>query len=664
MSTLVAADRAVPATLQRPRWRWTPAALTAAAVVPVVGAVVRAVHQQWFPVGDSALLYLRGRDVLTADHPWLGSWTSASLSIGHDVNNPGPLYSDLIAPFGRLIHGGAGAAVGVGVVNILAVIGISIAALHVGGWRLQRAMLVATAALVWTMGSWLLVDIWQPHALLLPFVLLLLLLLGIALERWRCVPWAVAIGSVVVQTHIAYAYALAALAAVTVVILAVRCGSLRGLRWRRALTGRRARWSSGVFLVLWSQPIIEQLFGSGEGNLARLASGASGGGLKVGVRDATRLTAAVMFQAPWNLQSGFTTAVPRTPLTQTADGPALVLAGIHRFVIAAAILVVIVAVLVLLAETHRRASDVLLATACWFAAASVVAAVVCVAVVTVGDVGLGQHHVRWLWPLTIVVQTIGAWAVLELIGRRLRARDTRGSLPHLAGGLAAALTLVFAFVAIPAFAQPEGPTADRDAMPALRQVFAQLGALRSSSPVLFDLGNLVVYEPYSSAIMMRLQELGISFRVADAPMVRQVGNRRRASGQERTTIFQLEHLDAVTYSGSACRIAFGSSLSADAADTAAADSARIATRLADGAVAVDAARLAADDASTYATITGGDIARAERAVDDGTLSRWVSDGTASIDDDDRAALARISRWVSTAYVLYAVGPPTCPSPDA
>ncbi|MEO5900972.1 MAG: hypothetical protein ABIR68_12715, partial [Ilumatobacteraceae bacterium] len=552
MSTLVAADRAVAATPERPRWRWTPAALTAAVVVPIVVAVVRAVHERWFPVGDSALLYVRARDVLTADHPWLGSWTSASLSIGHDVNNPGPLYSDLIAPFGRLLHGGAGAAIGVGLVNFLAVIGISVAARHVGGWRMQRVMLVATAALVWTMGSWLLVDIWQPHALLLPFVLLLVLLLGIALERWRCVPWAVTIGSIVVQTHIAYAYALAALTAVTVVILAVRRGSLRGLPWRPSLTGRQARWSYGGFLVLWSQPIIEQLFGSGEGNLARLATGASGGGLKVGVRDATRLTAAVMFQAPWQLQSGFTTAVPRTPLTQTAAGPTLVIAGIHRFVIAAAILVVIIGVLVALAVAHRRADDVLLATACWFAAASVVTGVVCVAVVTVGDVGLGQHHVRWLWPLTIVVQTIGAWSVLELVGRRLRARDTRRSLPRFAGGLTAVLTLVFAVVAVPAFAQPEGPTADRDAMPALRQVFAQLDVLGSSSPVLFDLGNLVVYEPYSSAIMMRLQELGISFRVTEASMVRQVGNRRASTGHERTTIFQLEHLDAVTYEGSAC----------------------------------------------------------------------------------------------------------------
>ncbi|MEO5899496.1 MAG: hypothetical protein ABIR68_05105, partial [Ilumatobacteraceae bacterium] len=111
-------------------------------------------------------------------------------------------------------------------------------------------------------------------------------------------------------------------------------------------------------------------------------------------------------------------------------------------------------------------------------------------------------------------------------------------------------------------------------------------------------------------------------------------------------------------------VAFGSSLSADAAERAAGDSASIATRLAGGEIAVDTSRLSADDAASYATITGDHVAEAERAVDDGTLSRWVADGAASINDDDRAALTRIGRWVSTAYALYAVDPATCPSPPA
>jgi hypothetical protein len=120
MTALAVAQPDTAEVVAVPRWRWLPAVLTAVVIAPIVVAVGRAVHQRWFPIGDSALLYVRARDVFTGNTPLLGSWSSASLTIGHDVNNPGPLYSDLIAPFGHLLHGGAGAAVGVGAVNLAA----------------------------------------------------------------------------------------------------------------------------------------------------------------------------------------------------------------------------------------------------------------------------------------------------------------------------------------------------------------------------------------------------------------------------------------------------------------------------------------------------------------------------------------------------------------
>ncbi len=66
-------------------------AATAVVIVPFVTAVLRALRSDWFPVGDNALLFIRTRDVLTEDHPFLGSWTSASLSVGENMNNPGAL---------------------------------------------------------------------------------------------------------------------------------------------------------------------------------------------------------------------------------------------------------------------------------------------------------------------------------------------------------------------------------------------------------------------------------------------------------------------------------------------------------------------------------------------------------------------------------------------
>jgi hypothetical protein len=68
-------------------------------VLPIVVAVVRALVHGWFPIGDAALLAIRAYDVGTSHNPLLGSWTSASFALGIDVNNPGPLYPDLLAPF-------------------------------------------------------------------------------------------------------------------------------------------------------------------------------------------------------------------------------------------------------------------------------------------------------------------------------------------------------------------------------------------------------------------------------------------------------------------------------------------------------------------------------------------------------------------------------------
>ena len=60
------------------------------------------------------------------------------------------------------------------------VVGIAGAARSIGGWAMQRWMLLACAALTWIMGSELLIDIWQAHALLLPFLAYLVLMVGLA----------------------------------------------------------------------------------------------------------------------------------------------------------------------------------------------------------------------------------------------------------------------------------------------------------------------------------------------------------------------------------------------------------------------------------------------------------------------------------------------------
>lgn len=109
------------------------AGCVALVILPVVTSVLRSLRTDWFPIGDNALLYIRARDVWTAHHPLLGSWTSASLSFGENVNNPGSMYDWLIAPWAHLMSPGPAAAIGVAVVNIACIVGISIVSRRVGG---------------------------------------------------------------------------------------------------------------------------------------------------------------------------------------------------------------------------------------------------------------------------------------------------------------------------------------------------------------------------------------------------------------------------------------------------------------------------------------------------------------------------------------------------
>ena len=106
-----ASDPAVvdPAARREQFWR---IGMIAMIILPILVAVVRALRRHWFPIGDNALLYIRVRDTFTAHHPLLGSWTSASLIVGEDMNNPGPLHDDLLSPFAHLLSPGPATAIG------------------------------------------------------------------------------------------------------------------------------------------------------------------------------------------------------------------------------------------------------------------------------------------------------------------------------------------------------------------------------------------------------------------------------------------------------------------------------------------------------------------------------------------------------------------------
>ncbi len=190
------------------------------AITPLVVATVRALSRRWIAIGDNGLILLRAEDVATANHPLLGTWTSASLTAGRNINNPGPLWFDVLAPFVRIGGPSVGLAVGVMVANIAAIVGAIWAAQRTGGIRALVLVTALSAGLAWAMGSELLFDAWQPHALILPFWTLLVMSWGLASGDLWMSPFVVGIASLLVQTHLTFVYVLVVVISASVAMAA------------------------------------------------------------------------------------------------------------------------------------------------------------------------------------------------------------------------------------------------------------------------------------------------------------------------------------------------------------------------------------------------------------------------------------------------------------
>ncbi|HAP76777.1 MAG TPA: hypothetical protein DCR14_11915, partial [Acidimicrobiaceae bacterium] len=102
-------------------------------VLPILTAAANALRRGWRPIGDNALIAIRAGDVFTTHHPLLGTWSSASVSSGADLNHPGPLLFDALWPTVSLFGNAAGVVLGVALVNIVAVCTVAVFAYRRGG---------------------------------------------------------------------------------------------------------------------------------------------------------------------------------------------------------------------------------------------------------------------------------------------------------------------------------------------------------------------------------------------------------------------------------------------------------------------------------------------------------------------------------------------------
>jgi hypothetical protein len=545
-------------------------ACVALALLPIVVAAIRAIAGDWVAVGDNAYFAIRARDVLTEHHPLLGTWTSASLTVGLDMNNPGPLLFDALALPVKL-GGDTGLAIGVAIVNVVSVLGIAVAARRQAGLRGVVAAMAAATALGWAIGSELLVDPWQPHSLLLPVLCYLVLAWGLTCGDVVLLPWVAGLASFVVQTHIGYAVIVPVLGLWGIGVLAARLWSERragGPGWaqrRRQLT-RTVVITVVVVVLAWSQTLYEQFFADGRGNLGRLASGVGASQETVGLGGSPRYVAEILALPPW-----WGRPSARDALAADSLLPSLA-ASIAGLVVVAAVLAAGVAL------GHRRGDR----PGAMAAATGLVVLVVSVgaaATMPVGVLGVAAHHLRWLWPVSIFVTFA---ALLPLVTVPGRGRAARAGL-----GLVAAGTLVLALASVPAWNAEVGPAGDADSAPAIRALRPQLTALEDEPGLLMEVRGLRFAEPFSVPVVSELQRLGVPWYVDDPGMVRQLGEARRYEGQPARRLIFREGDAAREVPPGEERVAFVEGLTPAEADELADLQDRLRPFIEDGGLALD-----------------------------------------------------------------------------
>lgn len=322
-----------PVASRRSRLRewWTPGIVAAALLA---GAAVMT-SRPWWPTGDMALLQLR-LDAMPADFPLVGVYSRFGWW------HPGPAF---------LIFMWLGSALGGAAALLMAIAVLHVAAL-VGAWWIARGVnLVAAQALLLAGVASLVVrpvdqvlTPWNPYVGLTG--VLLLVAAGWALSIGRAagavvlLPW----GSFLVQSHVGYLPAVAAVLLTAVGLL------LAGTLWhqhkmRSRPTGysgaqatvesasdfavvpwRALAWGAAISVVMWLPPVAQQITGE-PGNLGALVTqlGGQSQGLQAGVA-----TLRAAFCVPLELGPDFAGGLP----ANASGTPWLVLLPIAATIVA------------------------------------------------------------------------------------------------------------------------------------------------------------------------------------------------------------------------------------------------------------------------------------------------------------------------------------------
>ena len=387
------------------------------------------------------------------------------MAAGRAINNPGPLWFDLLAPFVRLGGPSVGLAAGVAIANAACIAIAAWSARRVGGYRALLVVTTLSAGIVWSMGSELLFDPWQPHAMILPFWAFLIVMWALAAGHLVMAPIAVGLASLIVQTHLSFVYTIifVSVAGTCLAAWSVRRAGSAAPPWRRPLLA-----SSLVLVLAWIQPFLDQV--AGEGNLlALLETRGSDSSATYELGTSLRVVASIVAFPPWWGRSGFSTS--EITSADVTDAQASSGATIGLAIVVALLGAVVVA-------GHRRRSRATV-TVGTLAVVAVVAAVVSMTLSPIGVVGFSLHQLRWLWPVSAFVLAAMLFGISEWWPARQPAKV-------LLLGATAALSVM----ALPRHIANQGPAMNADHQSVVVDLVEQIETYRPGQRVVFDTTRL------------------------------------------------------------------------------------------------------------------------------------------------------------------------------
>jgi hypothetical protein len=505
----LAEDVAADAPARRRWWRpvrvWGPVAVVC---VPIVWAATRAAVGGWDPIGDDAYFTVRSRDVLTSHHPLLGAWSSGSLDLETPINNLGPTQLDLLAPFTRFTPMG-GTAIGVAIVNVVAIVGIAWLLVRIAGERMVLPAMCAVGLLTWTMGSEMLITPRQHQAMILPYLCLLVAAWAVtAGDRWAIVV-AVGAASLVAQTHLSYPVLVAGLAAPMLV------GQVVSTRDGTAVGGRRPLVVAAMLaILLWIQTVIDQF--AGYGNLGHVLFGSGDAG-RAGLVRGARIVAATLVSPYTFVRPGyreFDATARFAPVWQSL---------VFWLAVGFAIGWVAVAI---------RRRGIRHAAGSSVAIVAVLAGGLDAALLPRTAFGYTIMNYRWLWAtgafvLMLVFVAVARWAESDERNRQVRTAFVVAAVVLLVAPAVANMLRSVQNVGADQYLADQRSIED-----ALVQVDGVLDEVAKDGPIVVDDSAMYFGHGYTYPLLVEMQAHGVDFRFDDRFQERRFGKGRVSDGSE------------------------------------------------------------------------------------------------------------------------------------